>query len=553
MELVYLWVEDYKNIQKQGFNFSPRFECKYENNELTIYDKKKNECKNNNYIENFFGNNINVTAIVGKNGSGKSRLLELLTDNDVNGSFFDKEKNRINIHDNFDIFLINENEKSYLYQNNLNVNKIISKRFNLEESTNDLKYQINNLTISFLSEIGNISSDIYFSPTGIKLIFEKEINLNTISSLRGQMIIYSNTFHDTTDREIISLEDLKKIKEIFEKKLNIFVDKKDFKSYLQLREFIFRISRKDNIVFKHLHFGQYDDADNIESVFELIYKKFLHDHDDKNFDRIIQILENINTEFFNRDEMIINYYNNNFSEIEILLVNLDRGYFNIEFFLKKEDQVIYFNNLSDGEQQILLLFSKIYYSLRTIFKDNDKDVILLIDEPDTFLHPSWQKNFLSYFHIFINNLKFLEQKKIQLIFTTHSPFLLSDIPKENIIFLDKDNKGNCTVGNGLNEKKQTFGANIHTLLSDSFFMEDGLMGEFAKAKIEDVINYLNDKKSNIKDNDEAQKLISIIGEPIIKNQLQKMIDSKMLSKIDKIDVIERQIKELQEQLKKVQE
>ena len=29
MELVYLWVEDYKNIQKQGFNFSPRFNCKF--------------------------------------------------------------------------------------------------------------------------------------------------------------------------------------------------------------------------------------------------------------------------------------------------------------------------------------------------------------------------------------------------------------------------------------------------------------------------------------------------------------------------------------------
>ncbi len=35
MELVYLWVEDYKNIKKEGFNFSPRFEC--------IYDEVKNE------------------------------------------------------------------------------------------------------------------------------------------------------------------------------------------------------------------------------------------------------------------------------------------------------------------------------------------------------------------------------------------------------------------------------------------------------------------------------------------------------------------------------
>ncbi len=38
MELVYLWVEDYKNIKKQGFNFSPKFTCDYdeETKELTI-------------------------------------------------------------------------------------------------------------------------------------------------------------------------------------------------------------------------------------------------------------------------------------------------------------------------------------------------------------------------------------------------------------------------------------------------------------------------------------------------------------------------------------
>ena len=29
MELVYLWVEDYKNIKRQGFNFSPRFRCEF--------------------------------------------------------------------------------------------------------------------------------------------------------------------------------------------------------------------------------------------------------------------------------------------------------------------------------------------------------------------------------------------------------------------------------------------------------------------------------------------------------------------------------------------
>jgi len=40
MELVYLWVEDYKNIHEQGFNFSPQFSCEYdEENYSNEYEK----------------------------------------------------------------------------------------------------------------------------------------------------------------------------------------------------------------------------------------------------------------------------------------------------------------------------------------------------------------------------------------------------------------------------------------------------------------------------------------------------------------------------------
>lgn len=83
MELVYLWVKEYKNIKNQGFNFSPRFECEF----FPKYDKDgklKDNCElkitPKDYVS-IFPDNINITAIVGENGTGKSRLLCAILDN----------------------------------------------------------------------------------------------------------------------------------------------------------------------------------------------------------------------------------------------------------------------------------------------------------------------------------------------------------------------------------------------------------------------------------------------------------------------------------------
>lgn len=82
MELLYVWIENYKNIKNQDFNFSPKhwfdFKPKEEDGKViggTLHHKERNT----NYPDNFFGKNIsNVTAIVGKNGSGKSSLLDYI-------------------------------------------------------------------------------------------------------------------------------------------------------------------------------------------------------------------------------------------------------------------------------------------------------------------------------------------------------------------------------------------------------------------------------------------------------------------------------------------
>ena len=170
---------------------------------------------------------------------------------------------------------------------------------------------------------------------------------------------------------------------------------------------------------------------------------------------------------------------------------------------------------------------------------------MFLDEVESGYHPNWQKEFIKNIMKALENTD-LKDRKINLFFSTHSPFILSDLPKENIIFLEKGKQVHP-----FEDGKQTFGANIHTLLSHGFFMKDGLMGEFAKDKIDTAITYLNQKILTQDELDYCENIISIIGEPIIKRELQRKLDSKRLSKIDKIDEIEEQMKLLAHRLEMI--
>lgn len=95
------------------------------------------------------------------------------------------------------------------------------------------------------------------------------------------------------------------------------------------------------------------------------------------------------------------------------------------------------------------------------------NILLLIDEIDLYLHPEWQRRI-------VRDLLSLLRRQFkghyfQIILTSHSPIVLSDIPVENCIFLKK--KSNGTVCQE-ERNTQTFGANIYTLYKDAFFLSD---------------------------------------------------------------------------------
>jgi hypothetical protein len=126
---------------------------------------------------------------------------------------------------------------------------------------------------------------------------------------------------------------------------------------------------------------------------------------------------------------------------------------------------------------------------------------------------------------------------------------LSDIPKENVIFLKRNGKtGNAEIADLGREK--TFGANIYSLLSDSFFMENGTIGEFAKEKIEWVIEILDNKDDDLNEEviTKVNYIINAIGEPLIKMQLESMREKRL--SFTEVSVMRKRIEELEKKIKK---
>lgn len=214
--------------------------------------------------------------------------------------------------------------------------------------------------------------------------------------------------------------------------------------------------------------------------------------------------------------------------------------------------------LSSGELGLLRSFANLYSAKinlqgKTFPGVATTNYLLLFDEVDLGLHPEWQRRWISKALPIIE--KIFDDKHLQVIITTHSPIFLSDIYRENILFLEKDNEN-------INRKtiEKTFGQNIYTLFKNSFFLND-VMGEYAFNTIKDTIEYLSfkvnsnssysreEKLYNYSDeiiNEKiAKKVIDSVGEPIIANQLKELFYRAFPNKNDESIEIRNRIAQLQ--------
>lgn len=124
---------------------------------------------------------------------------------------------------------------------------------------------------------------------------------------------------------------------------------------------------------------------------------------------------------------ILNDDHNQFDKLAINWLNGPTG----EMLIEKNGVALNINQLSSGEKTLLALVADCSRRLALANPHRDNPLlgygVVLIDEVDLHLHPRWQRRLIPKLQQTFPNC--------QLIVTTHSPLVLSYVPRENVMVL----------------------------------------------------------------------------------------------------------------------
>lgn len=643
MELVYVWIENNKNIKNQGFNFSSNYDISEKiSYDFTKGDNEKeilveprvtiNVKPKQNVYKKLYGENIvNITAIIGENGTGKTNILKIIRDeiskNSYNKYIFN-DKYYSDTKDNLITFETSRKNKTVC----IDQNKLEPSDFKDERTVvyydNIFQTQYNQpSTYTGDRELIDISTGKLYNELRDKydsneiknqMIFIKSEEAYEVKKKLPELTLPKEfSFSNITDfflqgslqveeeyKEFLKIEE--KVKKEIKGELDNASDTINNEYFKESFIFYFQITILKIAIISTQKEGFENSSDIVNKFIDIFsdFNKKITEFENNNSQKYTSLsakgIRKENIGFPNGDygakrsqliKSLLNFKKWN-EEIERILRNLKLNrnlkitYDKNLYFLKnQEPQNFYFNKLelglekngealnklmninkensvefhffeyrwlelSSGEKAILSLFSRFYSKKDEISNDF---ILILLDEPELYFHPEWQRKFIKMFVKFINEI--FKDKKVQIVMTSHSPFVASDLPKENVIMLgkykedDKETKtedynhkfqkvGNCKVKP---RDINTFGANIFDLYSKAFFVESSF-GEFAKEKIQDIAEKIKEKKYD-ENKEEIDYIVDSIGEKLVKTKLLNMIKENQ-SKEDRISELEKELARL---------
>jgi len=111
----------------------------------------------------------------------------------------------------------------------------------------------------------------------------------------------------------------------------------------------------------------------------------------------------------------------------------------IEILFKdtKTEELVDISTFSTGEKQIIYRVGNLIKNINTMEVEGG---IILIDEPETSLHPTWQKKYVEFL------MEVFKDIDVQFIIATHSPYILQGMKENESVAIKIDRKKNNEIG-----------------------------------------------------------------------------------------------------------
>lgn len=529
-KLIYQYIHKVGNIEKQFILYSHNYDVEYDEKNNTLKIKKQEDV-----LGGFYGKSVDeISLVVGKNGVGKTTILELfsLDDEKYNKRFqslyysdmswfvvYELRDNKFIVEGTGKFFNSTENDISRKYKKGH-----IDEEGLFCEETQDVK--MDELTTIIFRPIEMIMNNNFHEPKAQKnkrLFVDASANEmceflldkyekysecmvpngHNIQIIQDEPGIDCTLEKEYSDKEIFLIgllahtlmriedyskgsKDLNKLKKIWElekkciysEDINVATTE-DIESLFN-DDYYLGVGRGLEKKYSDKYLERLDTE--VKTMYENYLKKRKQEYisdtsDEADKEYLLDEIISFYADRSNDYAQIPEEYFITKKIIQIPIAEENKKFFNVlrysrmysfKSYLYQNNSIIEpvlrteISSLSTGEIAFVKLFAGFLAN-----KDENRFSIICLDEPDNYMHPEWSRMFIK------SLIEYLESLggDYQIIITTHSPLMTSDMLKRNIWCIDYDGK--------IKNSKSGWMNNIHNAYIDSFYLKS-TFGEFGK-------------------------------------------------------------------------